>query len=345
MASRGRESVAGRVMGWLRFSIYGLTVEANAPLPGVPRAAASERPDVRVTLVGDASQAVEPGAGRRVWYTSSDVDGSGVPWLTVWRGTDYCFVYGEGARFSIASDGSTIEAGWRPPLDEADAVSFVLGPVLAFALRLRGAVPLHASGVVVNGEALLFAGPPGAGKSSTVAALGALGHRVLSDDVVPLSLVGGQLVASPGFPRVSVWDDTALAVMGGDTAPLPPWSESYPKRCLDLEDRGIRFFDQKAPVGRIYVLQPRGGDGLDMRPLRPRDALVALGTNTFGSYLLDRDMHAHDFAFLGRAVQGVPVWTLRFTDQLHQLQPACERLAIAARELHLGTGGGPVVSW
>ncbi len=333
-------------MRWSRYSVYGLVVEANAPLAGVPLADAGDPPDVRVTFDEDKARIPAPEAERRAWYTSSEVDAAGTPWLTVSRGADYCFVYGEGARFTVALDGSTITATWWPPLQEADAVSFVLGPLLAFVLRLRGVVPLHASGVVVDGEALLFTGPPGAGKSSTVAALGALGHQVLSDDVVPLGLQGAHVMASPGFPRVSVWDDTALAVMGSGTPSLPRWSESYPKRCLDFLDGALRFFPQHAPVVRIYVLEPRGGDSpLEIRPLRPRDALVALSTNTFGGYLLDREMLAHEFAFLGRVVQGVPVWALRFSEHLNGLQSACERLARADKEPHLiGTRSGSVVS-
>lgn len=328
-----------------RFPIYGLVVEANVPLLGVPLAVVDEPPDVRVTLVGDESRMPDPDAARRIWYTSPDVDAAGAPGLTVWRGADYCFDYGEGARFTIAADGSTIEASWRPPLTEADAVSFVLGPLLAFALRLRGVVPLHASGVVVNGEAVLFAGPPGAGKSSTVAALGVLGHQVLSDDVVPLGLRGDQLVASPGFPRVSVWDDTISAVMGEELRAHQPWSESYPKRCLDLVDGALRFFPQLAPVARIYALEPRGGDaGLEMGLLRPGEALVTLAANTFGSYLLDREMHAHEFAFLGHVAQRVPVWRLRFPDELQRLQPMCRQLASLEAEPHGVTGSGAVVS-
>jgi hypothetical protein len=333
-------------MRWSRYSVYGLVVEANAPLPGVPLAGAGDPPDVRVTFDQDPARLPAPDVERRVWYTSPEVDAVGTPWLTVSRGADYCFVYGEGARFTIAPDGSTIMATWWPPLQQADAVSFVLGPLLAFVLRLRGVVPLHASGVVVDGEALVFTGPAGAGKSSTVAALAALGHQVLSDDVVPLVFQGAHVVAGPGFPRVSVWDDTASAVMGSATPSLPRWSESYPKRCLDLVDGAIRFFPRPAPVARIYVLEPRGGAGpLDTRPLRARDALVALGTNTFGAYLLDREMHAHEFAFLGRVVQGVPVWALRFPEHLPGLQPACARLALAGKEPHaIGTDAGAVVS-
>ena len=235
-----------------RFSAYGLTVESNLALPGVAADPGLAPADVAVRLTESDRLQTAALPGERAWYVSPERDDRDAPWLTVWRGGGFRFVYGEGAEFLVGFDGATVDGAWRPPLTVADAASYVLGPVLAFALRLRGVVPLHAGAVVVRGAALLFAGPAGAGKSSTVAAIGALGHAVLSDDVVPVRVTPAAIVAAPGFPRVSVWDDTASAI-------LRPGAR-HPRAV----ERQLRQAVHRPPGPRLRVLRPAGPGRCDL---------------------------------------------------------------------------------
>ncbi len=313
-----------------RFSTYGLVVESSATVPGAPLARAAGRPDVVVDLAEAEQISSEMRAGERAWYVSPDRDAAGVPWLTVWRGQGFRFVYAEGAEFLIAADGTAVEGRWRAPLTVSDAASYLLGPVLAFVLRLRGVVPLHAAGVVVRGRARLFAGAAGAGKSSTVTALGALGYDMLSDDLVPLQVGANGIVAAPGFPRLSIWDDSASALLGTLTPELKPWSDSYGKRCVDAYEQGLRFHDAAVEVGTIYVLQSRTSAGLGSQRLSSREALLALAANTYGSYLLDQRMRETEFDVLTQVARAIHVRALRFDDDLSRLAGACAALAADA---------------
>ena len=316
-----------------RYKAYGLTLESNVALPTVSADTSQATVDVAVRLGESDQLGTSPHPGERVWYVSPERDEQDVPWLTVWRGDGFRFVYGEGAEFHVDPAGAAIDGAWRPPLNAADAASYVLGPLMAFALRLRGVVPLHAGAIVADGAGLLFAGPAGAGKSSTVAALGALGHATLSDDVVPLRVTPEAIIAAPGFPRVSVWDDTASAVLRGGSASVAPWSASYGKRCIDLADHGFRFFDRPVPLGAIYLLQAPGGPGVEVHRLLARDALLALAANTYGGYLLDRRMRAVEFDVLAAVAREVPVSTLRFDGDLSRLLDSCAAL-LASRSGH-----------
>ncbi len=58
------------------------------------------------------------------------------------------------------------------------------------SLSMRGDVVLHASAVEIGGEAVIFCGETGRGKSSLAHALGDLGHAVLSEDGIAISLAG-----------------------------------------------------------------------------------------------------------------------------------------------------------
>ena len=73
-----------------------------------------------------------------------------------------------------------------PGRGEAMAPVLLAGNVLAIVLGLRGAAVLHASAVELNGAAIAFAGPTGAGKSTAAALLCAAGGAIVSDDAARL---------------------------------------------------------------------------------------------------------------------------------------------------------------
>lgn len=104
--------------------------------------------------------------------------------------------------FLISPDGGRIASR---QFDAADAESFqvyLLGQALSFALVKKGFEPLHATTVVVNGEAVVLLGNSGFGKSSLAACFLAAGHRVLTDDLLVLQSAGNGFRAHPGPPRI-----------------------------------------------------------------------------------------------------------------------------------------------
>jgi hypothetical protein len=99
-------------------------------------------------------------------------------------------------RVLISSDG--IDLLCEPDPTNEGWASIVAAQALPLAATIRGLEVFHASGVVLDGQALLFAGPPGAGKSSLAAALVRAGAELLSDDAVALALSRGTLTAHAG---------------------------------------------------------------------------------------------------------------------------------------------------
>ena len=199
--------------------------------------------------------------------------------------------------------------------------------MLAFILRLRGLVPLHASAVVVQDRAVLFAGAGGVGKSSIAAAFALLGYPVLSDDIVVMSHSGGCVLAHPSHARLSMWPDSASSLFA--TESLPAHSPIYAKRRLDLFEHGFRYHEGPLPVGMICVLATR--DASRRRPviraLRPQTALMKLVSHTYGNYLLDASMRAHEFDVLGRVAVSVGVCELSLGTGLDALVEDCRVLA------------------
>lgn len=307
-----------------RYTACGLTIAADAPLAGLVPADGAV-PDLQVAL--HAGEPVPlPDSADDCWYRSPHLDAAGEPLLVAEaRAHDGSrwLRYSEGALFRVDGAAGRVDAWWQAPLTAADAATYLLGPVLAFVMRLRGLVPLHASAVAIDGRAVLFAGDPGAGKSTTAAAFAALGFPVLSDDVVPVIPADAGPVASPGYPRLSLWADAAEAMFGTGEA-LPAYSETYTKRYLDL-DAPLSFQRTPLPVGAVFVLA--AGPGPERRPLSSRDALVALLRHTYGTYLIDMGMRAREFDVLARLVDAVPVCEVRFTAGLGSLAAQCAAIA------------------
>jgi hypothetical protein len=100
-------------------------------------------------------------------------------------------------RILISPDG--LELLCEPDVANEDWANILPAQALPLAATIRGLEVMHASGVVLDGRAVLVAGPPGAGKSSLAAALVRAGGQLLSDDAVALQLVGdGTLLAHAG---------------------------------------------------------------------------------------------------------------------------------------------------
>jgi hypothetical protein len=99
-------------------------------------------------------------------------------------------------RVLISPDGTELLC--EPDPENEDWTSILAAQALPLAATLRGLEVFHASGVVLDGRALLFSGPPGAGKSSLAAALVRAGGRLLSDDAVALAQGDGELIAHAG---------------------------------------------------------------------------------------------------------------------------------------------------
>jgi hypothetical protein len=117
----------------------------------------------------------------------------------------------------------------------------VLEPLLLFLLTRAGRIPLHAAGFLLDGGAVVLAGPGGAGKSSLAGEALRAGLPVLGDDIVFLELAGRLRIR--GLPRPLHLPATASSPGGGVG---PRW-------------RGGRWKERVAvPAARTALLAERG---------------------------------------------------------------------------------------
>lgn len=129
---------------------------------------------------------------------------------------------------------------------------FILSEALGILLHLRGYFMLHASAVQHQGQATVFLGTPGAGKSTTIAAFAKEGIHVLSDDLVAIAPTQPPTVL-PSFPEIKIWKNTALG-LGINPKVLKPAWEGKEKYIMALKN--VHYQKTGYPLKKINIITP-----------------------------------------------------------------------------------------
>jgi len=294
------------------YSLYGLRLEANTSIPGLTAFICDESPDVRVWLAETPPRLdYVTKLSQDIYYRSSHQNEHGQPLLTVQRvlgGNYFRLTYADNTAFLIDRVGTEIWSTWPDTLSIEDTAVYLLGPILGFALRLRGVTCLHASAVAIGEHAIALLGTAGAGKSTTAAAFARLGYAVLSEDVVALEDSRSGFSVQPGYPHIRLWPTSAEILYRSPDA-LPPLTPNWDKRYLDLVESGYAFQDSPLPLAAVYVLGQRCPDpeAPFVEEISAREALMTFVENTYGNYLLEPAMRAKEFTVLSRLVERVPI--------------------------------------
>lgn len=138
-----------------------------------------------------------------------------------------------------------------PAAEPAAVRLFLLGTVFGLLCHQRGLIPLHASCVSVEGNAVAFAGPSGIGKSTLAAAFACRGYSVVSDDICVIdTLASGGPKVLPFAPRLKLIKDSLSAV--GFLLEHAEVME-FESEKLDVIS-GVRIHSEPLPLAAIYHL-------------------------------------------------------------------------------------------
>jgi hypothetical protein len=298
---------------YLSYSVYGLCLNSNLPIPGLTALPSTTEFDVEVwgqLMPPIRNELLE--ASPEIWYASPYLDERGEPVLMAWKlggGEYFRLRYSDGAEFLLDRRGTQIWFTWPDTLTIEDMAVYLLGPVLGLVLRLRGTVCLHASAICVGEKAIALVGAAGSGKSTTAAAFARMGYPVLSDDIVALSDQNGTYWVQPAYPYLRLWPASVEILYGApDVLPrLVPGDTSWDKCYLNLVDNDHEFQPQPLPLAAAYVLGDRREDlsAPFAESLSSGAGLMSLVANSYANYLLDRNMRSQEFEFLSRVVANV----------------------------------------
>ena len=280
-------------------------------MPGLPILCGETPPDLSIAIQEHRPTWLQqrPEDSAPPIYSSPFRTADGTSLLRVWtdgRGSTFRLVQPDGTEYLVDRSGTHI---WMPG-SPGDRFEFLLSFVLAFVLRLRGIVCLHASVVAVREQAIALAGPPGAGKSTFAVALGKRGSLVLTDDVAAVGRSEGHFYIDPGPARVSPRSLTS-GVPGGWTV-------------LDLPHGDVRHGSERTPLGSICFLEASTAPDLRIDPVSASDGMIRLIGETWAGRLQNRMQRAQEFEELSRLVLDVPLWRLSYDPAVQDLEPACE---------------------
>jgi len=309
------------------YALYGLTLQSNRMMPGLSPARGSG--DV---VVIDFAGGVEDEPDVAPFWTNGfetlwHIDHE--TWLLDYRaagaaGHHWTLNYDGGARVTVRWDSDQL-------LPDIPAV--LQGPGIAAALHLRDVPLLHACVVDVGGGAILMMGAPGAGKSTTAAALVRSGFPLVSDDLAALSPRGRQVFVHAGYPRLRLFADSALAA-GWDPSQLSRAFVSPllgDKRFVDVA--ASSFTPDALPVRAIYVLQPRrAGGGMPLVTAIDRNAAWALlAQNVYSSRFLDPTRRFRSIRDCAAVAACVPLRSVEAGDDLAVLPQLVDVITSDAR--------------
>jgi hypothetical protein len=298
----------------LAYSVFGLHLRSNLPIPELVSAEALNTEPIVNVHMNESPRREFSSEPKTLIYTSEYPDPTGQPALRIWKTANGQFLhlaYFDGTEFWMDRKGTELWAQWPDNLTIQDTATYLLGPVLGLLLRLRGVTCLHASAISVGDRAIAFVGSEGAGKSTTAARFAQNGCPVISDDVVAISERQGSYYVFPAYPYLSLWPDSVTIVYGPQKE-LPSFSANWDKRLLSLSANNLKFEDKQLQLGALFILGERDSlpDSPRVETLTPKEALLSLVANSYATNLLDKDMRAVEFEFLGRMLQSVPVQRL-----------------------------------
>jgi hypothetical protein len=227
--------------------------------------------------------------------------------------------------FLISPDGRTVEYHRLREATNASLTTYLLGQALSFSLLSLGYEPLHATAVVVNGEAIAFLGDCGSGKSTLGAAFVARGFPVLTDDVLALERRRARWVAHPGPARLKLFPSVAQAVLARSSG--HKLNADTSKLVLPLA-RG-ESMGRSVPIRAMYVLPDPARTRttrVRVRPVTGQQAFLEVTRATFNLIQVDRARLAHQFTMAARLASDVPIRRLFYPRRLPAIGDVCDAL-------------------
>lgn len=287
-----------------RYSLFGLQIDSDLPLP--------ELFEVNSDLPADVT----------IQLGSAPDEGQLEPDLHLVEG-GALLVVEKTANYFVA-DGSRILIEPHEGASKRNVRLFLLGSAFGLLLHQRRMLPLHANAVEIDGNVVAFMGESGAGKSTLAAWFSDRGFRLIADDVAVVDFIGETPIIQPGLPRLRLWESVIHAT-GRNSAEYALSIEddpTYDKRDVFLPQ--ARVASEPRRLGALVELSRTGEL---MEPLRGAAAVEAIMSHTYrGSYVKAVQTVREHWETCMRLAQAVPVCRACVDFDLQRLDQTYEPL-------------------
>lgn len=261
---------------WHKYTAYGLGIHSELPLPEL-MTGSEAKCDVVIRL-------------RRIAHRLGDADRTYTYFQVA---ADEAFLRWDSVGTFLARSGREIVVEPAPGAGEQDVRRVLESVVLGAIAHQRGMLALHATAVMIHGEAVAFLAAKREGRFAIAAALHARGHALLADDLLVLAGSSTERVSVlPGFSQLRL--RPSARVTGAPHGRSPDHDRgSFPLHCL-------------------YVL--KRGTSLARGTLSRREALVSVIRDSYAARMFPQSLwgvkaSAH-FVRCAALVDSVPIYRL-----------------------------------
>ena len=274
------------------YQAYGLVIRSPISLPDLPRHAGAVEDPVIIRR-GPLPRLPRPrDAVERCVCTHAEASRA----LFSWPDSSCWFRVADGREITIDAEAQTTEACLR---------LFIMGIGMATILHQRGRLVLHASAVLIKGQAIAFIGASGYGKSTMAAALRARGHDTLADDFVAIAIDAlGRVTMAHGGADLRLWPESA-AWLGLDPTQLPRVHPAADQRSL-CGPRGTAA----ATMPLVAIVALADGERIAIETLAPTQAFLELVRHSFCGHLLDCGGSVSHLEACAEITRRIPIRTL-----------------------------------
>ena len=242
--------------------------------------------------------------------------------------------FGDEASFNIDLASRQICVASAVHSSEATLRHLLFDQVLPRLLAQEPGLVLHAAGIEVAKEAVLFVGSSGSGKSTLSASFHLAGFQLLSDDALMVWIDDDHAVARAVYPSLRLFEDSALEILGG-SAGLSRVADYNDK--LSARRLAKQFASGPMTISALFLLDPEPGSAIRVELVEDSAACMALVEQSFTLDPMNTAAARERLARASALVGAVPIYRLSY--------PRTYAMLPAVREAILGkladTGGQP----
>lgn len=253
------------------YNAFGLSIISDIPLPELfPLGDQADSLDIEIKL-GDLSEK---------WSELS-----GKPNRFVIAENLVMFQVSNIATFLI-QDGKEITVSPEMDTDRDLIRLFILGSCMGAALMQRRILPLHGSAVAIDGKAYAIVGESGAGKSTLASAFLSQGYKLLSDDVIAVSLSEDEKIpfVAPSYPQQKLWEDS-LRSFGMETSEYQSIFGRENKYCIPVSSK---FSSSDLPLAGVIELVKTDNKEIAIRKIEKLERFHTLFWNTYRNFFIKK---------------------------------------------------------
>ncbi len=302
------------------YRIHDLVVRSELAL-SLPPSNADVEPDVEVVLADHRCVGEDAPDGRLVavelmppfsFYIVDTNDG-------------FILRYGITCDLAVAADGSHIEIAVDPRRGDQMASVILTAGGLAFAAMRKGHVMFHASGIALDGRAVITLGDAGTGKTTLAAELAFAGAIVLADDAIRVDIGEQGPIVFPGSRILRLRERSATGLR--EYVEQVSGVERAPDGRIAVRSAGEA--PARCDLAAVFVTCPdEGRKRLEFERLDMRQALIEAVRHVRTAGFVDGTYLVDHFSFSSRLVQQVPFY--RVTRPPRPLPPAEVRAQVDA---------------